>query len=58
MSVFTGSVQIAMIHLKRAEAGDREAAQIAYSLYSEMAKDYPDHKYAGNAAYVKNQFLQ
>ena len=50
--------QIAAIHLKRAEAGDREAAQIAYSLYSELAKDYPDHKYAGNAAYVKNQFLQ
>lgn len=48
---------IALVWYKKAQAGDRAAAQRAYEMYSQLGEAYPDRDYRKNAAYVKKYFM-
>ena len=50
--------QEAMYYYRKAEKGDRQAADKAYELYQKLHEDYPERDYGKNAAYVKNHFLK
>ena len=50
--------QLAMYYYRKAEKGDRQAADKAYELYQKLHEDYPERDYGKNAVYVKNHFMK